>query len=487
MLSPEDVRALDLNSAWHGVSTHALMHNAGRAVAEVATKRYAPRHALVLAGLSNNGGDGAVAARLLAEAGVAVSVLYAGDPAEIRTEEARAAFAAIDGRQVRVERWRGAERAKELLHDADLVIDALLGVGAEGDLREPVRTLVRLANASRRRILAVDVPTGLGGRLQVRPDATVTLHDRKRGMTPATCGSIQVRDIGIPEAAHDAGPGDLAVHFPRHAVGSHKGDNGRLVVFAGGPYSGAALLASLAALRTGVDLVVLVTPEDVAEAARVASPDLVVVQASEDDHLVPQDLKIAERHLARASAVLAGPGLGTHRDTQAFLGALLGHPRAKKLPLVLDADAHAVARRHIPFAPRRPVLVTPHAREFRDLTGKALPKDLPKKRRVAEAQARRIGATILLKGPTDVITDGRVTKLNQVHHPWMTVGGTGDVLAGLCGGFVAQGLSPVRAATAAAFLNGAAGRKAFERTSWSTRATDLLEAIPDVLRDWIRE
>lgn len=484
MLTAEDVRVLDLNSAFHGVPTSVLMRNAGRAVAEEVMRRHAPTRVLVLAGLGNNGGDGAVAADVLAQGGVAVTVLLAADSRRIRTPEARLAFATLDGRGVRVEAYRSPQRLKELLSDADLVIDALLGVGARGDLREPIRTIARAANASRRTIVAIDVPTGLGGKGVVNAGLTVTLHDRKPAMSRHACGTVVVRDIGIPARAAEIGPGDLVVHYPRPEADSHKGENGRLLAILGGPYTGAPILASMAAARTGCDLVHLATPQAAARAAQAHAPDLIVHAGADPLHLVPEDVDAMEPLLARVDAVLMGSGLGSDRRTRAAVERVLEVTQRRRLPLVLDADALAVAGKHPDLLRRRPVLATPHAAEFRALTGRTAPRGAGAAP-IVQAQARRLGCGILLKARVAVATDGRATRIGRIHPPGLTPGGIGDVLAGSCAALVARGLDPLRAATAGSFLVGAAARTAFDERSWGARASDVLEALPRTLRTWL--
>jgi NAD(P)H-hydrate epimerase len=191
------------------------------------------------------------------------------------------------------------------------------------------------------------------------------------------------------------------------------------------------------------------------------------------------------RLVGKSDAVLLGPGLGNAPATLQFAREVAKLAALNEKSLVLDADALVALGKEPEILRRKSVLATPHHREFRDLTGKALPEDAKAAARTAQAQAKRLGATLLVKGPTDIITDGPQLRFNDVHHPWMTVGGTGDVLAGLCAGLVAKGLSPFEGACAAAFLNGAAGLGAFEEKSWGARASDILEEIPRVLRDWV--
>jgi ADP-dependent NAD(P)H-hydrate dehydratase / NAD(P)H-hydrate epimerase len=485
MLTADDVRVLDHNSAWHGVPPSLLMQNAGRAVAEETTRAFKPKRVLVLAGLGNNGGDGAVAARHLADAGATVTVLYAGDPDRVQTGEARLARDTLDRRRIRVEAYRSATRLRHLLRESDVVVDALLGIGVAGDLREPIRTIVRLANASRRPVVSVDVPTGLGGRQAVRPRVTVTLHDRKVGMRPSNSGRVRVRAIGIPDAAaREVGPGDLAVHYPRPLPESHKGENGRLLAVLGGPYTGAPLLGSLAALRTGCDIVRLYAPREAARAAQAHSPDLIVEPGREDRRLVVDDVDALEPLLERSGAVLTGSGLGTDRATQAAIERLLQLTQRRRLPIVLDADALVVAGRRPELLRGRPVLCTPHAGEYRRLAGEAAPKGDGAETKVAAA-ARGLRATILLKAPTAIVTDGERTRLARVHPRGLTPGGVGDVLAGAAAGLMAKGLEPFRSAAAASFLVGAAARRACDRQGWGARATDILAEVGPVLRDWV--
>ena len=344
-----EFRILDANAPPHGVSLKTLMSNAARACAEVATKRFAPTRVLLLCGPGNNGGDGYAMASLLA-ADAEVSVVVATKP---KTEEAKWAFGGLDRGRIHVEPFRDVARLKELLRDADLVIDALMGSGIHGELRAPFDTIVRAVNASRRPVLSIDVPTGFGGKLAIRPAATVALHEKKTGMTPTNSGAILVRDIGIPEAAAtEVGPGDFTATYPRNGPDSHKGMNGRVLVVAGGPYTGAPILCALAALRSGVDLVRLYGPSDSTAAAQVVQPDLIVHPGVEPRRLVVEAVHTHDhrgRHVERCEVAaplrdqLAVAGehdrLGpTRRDVHRDLTATVVLERL--------GDARSPARRH---------------------------------------------------------------------------------------------------------------------------------------------
>lgn len=460
------------------------MQNAAQALAEE-VRRLRPRRLLVACGPGNNGGDGLAMAALLADE-MEVRILLAEPAAQIRQPEARWALDQIDPARTPVQVYDGPVRFRELAASCDLVVDALLGSGTRGDPRGTIGELVRLINASRKPVLSVDVPSGLGTRLQVRPKVTVALHARKEGMTARNSGRILVRDIGIPPAAvEQVGPADFFVPYPRNPPDSHKGQNGRVLVVAGGPYTGAAILCASAALRSGVDLVRLYAPSDAARAAQGRYPDLIVHPATEARRLVEEDVAPIRSLMGRVDAVLVGPGLGEDRSTVEAIRQILRAAASLGVKTVLDADALVVAGQDERLVRRLRPLATPHHGEFREFTGRAVPKDWARAKTVVQDEARRLRSTLLVKGAVDLISDGRRTKENHIHHPGMTVGGTGDVLAGLCAGFVSKGMEPFRAACAAAFVNGEAGRRAAGRQGGSLVATDLVREMPRVFRTWL--
>jgi NAD(P)H-hydrate epimerase len=385
-----------------------------------------------------------------------------------------------------METFEDPARLSELAKGADLIVDALLGTGTRGELREPMRTIVRTLNASRRPILSIDVPTGFEGKTAIRPTVTVALHAKKQGMTRANSGRVIVRSIGIPrEAQEQVGPADFFVAYPRNARASHKGQNGRVLIVAGGPYTGAPMLSASAAMRSGVDIVHLVTPGSAARAAQARYPDLIVHAGADERRLVAEDAAMVKRLLPKVDAVLIGPGLGDDRHTVEAVETILRALAGTKARAVLDADAIAVAGRDPRLARRLRPLVTPHHGEFKEYTGKKVPKDGPAARRLVLKEAKRLQSTLLVKGAVDLVSDGVRLKENHIHHPAMTTGGTGDVLAGICAAFVAKGMEPMRAACAAAFVNGEAGRRVAARQGGSLVATDLVRELPGVFRAWL--
>ncbi|GAF92613.1 unnamed protein product, partial [marine sediment metagenome] len=227
-----------------------------------------------------------------------------------------------------------------------------------------------------------------------------------------------------------------------------------LVIGGSNVFSGAPALAAMAALRTGVDLVSVAAPEKTATAISSMSPALITIKLK-GKHLNSSNLPALKEHLESATAVVLGPGLGLHSETKEATKEIIEQLEEKGTPLLLDADglkAFAEFKRKVEL----PVVLTPHAREYEILTGNKLPNDLRKRAEKIQKRARKLGATILLKGHVDVISNGMDVKFNFTGNPGMTVGGTGDVLSGVVGGFVGDG---------SGFVQGCGGRRVYQRCS----------------------
>jgi hydroxyethylthiazole kinase-like uncharacterized protein yjeF len=470
-ISPEEVKVLDINSRHLGVKTITLMESAGAAVARYVIDNYpAKSRVAILCGSGNNGGDGFVAARHL-EQTMAVRVFLL-DP----EEEASSDIAAVNLHRVRA-LARGVKSFD--IKECDVVIDAMLGVGMSGKPREPAAGVIKKLNRSRKPVVSVDVPSGWPSELSVRPQTTVTFHAAKAGMNRRNSGKIVIADIGIPDDAQTyCGPGDFSL-LPRRKPDAHKGDAGRVLVIGGGPYTGAPAFTGMAAMRSGVDLVFVATPEPAALPVAVHSPSL-IVHTLEGDVLTEGHVQGLLSMTKDADAVAIGPGLGSAPETLRAVQRFV--PKCVK-PMVIDADAITACGTKPQILRNRQVVITPHASEFKRLTGRALGTDDPAKRgeKVKEAAAR-LRANILLKGPVDVISDGGTVKLNKTGNNALAVGGTGDVLTGLVAGMIAQGAKPFHAARIGAFAMGLAGDLAFEEKSYGLVATDVVDKIPFVLR-----
>ena len=482
MIPFQEVSVLDRNAQYLGVPTSQLMENAGKAVADAVMKRYSLPHkkVTVLCGTGNNGGDGFVVARYL-RVHCEVTVVLLGEEKNITSENARINLSKIRGKGGSPKILILPANVGEIISSSDIVIDAMLGVGLSGKLREPYASVVKRLNASHKQVVSVDVPTGIGTDLAVRPNMTVTFHDLKAGMESARCGKVLVADIGIPKDAETyIGPGEF-VYMPRPSPGSRKGENGRLVIVGGGPYTGAPAFSGLAAYRVGVDLVRVLTPSSAAGIIASYSPTFIVHplagQGLNASHV--EDVMAA---LNDCDAMIIGPGLGSAPDTLAAICDILS--RCQK-PVVIDADAiRAVGQNRKALKDVKGV-ITPHAGEFELLAGEKLPEDLEGRARAVKSWAKRLDMTILLKGHTDVVSDGNLVKFNRAGNPGMTVGGTGDVLTGIVGGLLAKKVSPFNAARMAALTNGYSGDLAFAEDGYSIGPLEVIGHITETFKKFV--
>ncbi|OGS40004.1 MAG: hypothetical protein A3K77_06000, partial [Euryarchaeota archaeon RBG_13_31_8] len=464
------------------------------------------KNIIVLCGTGNNGGDGFVAARYLSEKNN-VTVFLLGKTNDIRTDISKKNFEIIkNNKKIKIYNISDTQKIVDLISKNDVIIDAMLGIGLSGEIREPYFTIVKnINNTQKKIILSIDVPTGLGTSNYVKADYTITFHDIKKEMNSKNCGDIIIVDIGIPKKAEEyVGPGELKTYYPIPKKESHKGDNGRLLIVGGGPYYGAPALSSFAAQRTGVDLVIIATPKKVAKAITTyspllikpvklakhlakISPTLIVNELSDEKNLVLSDIKIIEKLINKADALLIGPGLGMEKQTQLTIEKIIEKFNEQKKPIVIDADAIRVVGKKQNLIKNTKTVITPHTQEFKYLTGVNLKKDIKKRKEETQKWAKKLGVTIVLKGSIDIISNGEKTKLNDFHNPSMTVGGTGDVLAGIIGALLSKGVEPFNAARMGIFINGAAGNLAFEKYSYGLIATDVIEQIPNVFKKYLSE
>ncbi len=442
-----------------GVPGRDLMERAGKAVALAIMESHARRPVLVLCGPGNNGGDGFVAARHLRAAGWAIRLVLFGEAEKLKGDAAWAAGT-----------WTGAVEpwSVDLLDDAPLIVDAIFGAGLSRPIDGEVAEAIDLVNERRLTVIAVDVPTGLHGDTgeilgwALRAETTVSFFRGKPGHHTVEglrrCGRLRIVDIGIPAQALASieprtwlnAPALWSHLLQRTDIADHKYARGHLTILAGPHATGAARLAALAGRRVGAGLVTIAAFRSTLAAFQAAEPGNLIVEA--DDAAMFTQLLGDERR----NAILIGPGSGVADRTRDSVLAALGTRRR----VVLDADAITVFAREPELLFRSiagPTLLTPHEGEFRrlfpDLGGTA-----DKLRRVRHAAARS-GATILLKGPDTVIAtpDGRAI-VNTHASPALATAGSGDVLAGLIGGLLAQELTPFAAAAAAAWLHGECAR-----------------------------
>ncbi len=483
LLTPAEMAKADDLTIANGIPGIQLMESAGLAVAEVARRRLgAGQRVAVLVGPGNNGGDGLVAARVLAETGIEVTAGLMKPAAELSGDAALAAAS-----------WHGpsVSLSPTLVDKADLIVDALFGAGLDRPVGGVAAEVIDAVNGSGVPVVAVDLPSGINGRngrvmgTAIEATESVTFFRLKPGhlLQPgrAHAGRLTVADIGINPASLGIVRPTLFRNMPRLwslpplEVEGHKYRRGHAVVVSGpGTRTGAARLAARGALRVGAGLVTLASPTDAlaVNAAHLTAIMLLPMEGAEGLGTI-----LADR---RRNAIVLGPGLGIGPATVDLVGAAL----AARAATVLDADAltsFADAPEKL-FAMMRQrgkaVVCTPHEGEFARLLPSLADRD-SKVDRAREA-AHDSGAVFVLKGPDTVVAapDGRAAIADNAP-PTLATAGSGDVLAGMVGGLLAQGMPAFEAAAAAVWLHGAAART----VGRGLIAEDLPEALPRVFAE----
>jgi hydroxyethylthiazole kinase-like uncharacterized protein yjeF len=453
---------------------------------------------VVLAGSGDNGGDALFAGALLARRGAAVTAVAAlladGAPKAHPggVAELRAAGGRIAGDENPVPR-------------ADLIIDGLLGIGGRGGLREPFARLAAAARQAQRAgatVVAVDLPSGIDadtGAVQgpaVRADATVTFGAVKPGLLidpgASHAGAVELIDIGLGPYLKD-GPAarapqrdDISGLLPRPGPESDKYRRGVLGLMAGSDrFTGAAVLATGGAVHGGAGMVRVVTAQAAAAVVRQAWPEVVLtVYPADSDTTVRSGEKDLLSSAGRVQAWVAGPGMGTGQDAAERLAAVLG----TDLPVLVDADGLTILSTEGGLLPRAaPTLITPHAGELARLLGTDGASVEARRLEHARRAADGLGVTVLLKGSTTVVAPpgDQPVLVNPTGTPWLATAGSGDVLSGLAGALLAQGLAPAEAGLAGAYLHGLAARLAAQPSGGSQApigASEVVRALPAAFR-----
>ena len=516
LATAEEMRRADRRAtAEFGLSSLILMENAGRGAADAIERVLGlcrGRRVAVVCGKGQNGGDGFVVARHLMGRGSAVEVWLIGRAADVMGDAATNLAVLRRGSLPVMEATEAAgssgfDDLRRGLSRADLVVDALLGTGVRGPADGVMGAAIAAINEASRPVCALDLPSGLsadGGDLlgpTVRARLTVTFGLPKVGLFvgagPRQAGRVELVDLGVPRAWLEGGlrvglveAEDIGAVVPARPADAHKGRYGHLLVVAGSlGKTGAAVLACLGALRSGTGLVTCALPatQQPVVAARLAEAMTEALAETTAQTLSAKALDRLLELAGRMDAVAVGPGIGLELETQATVRDLI---QTAERPMVVDADALTALSGHLALLRRArgPRLLTPHPGEAARLL----------QRSVADVQADRIesarrlagetGAIVALKGAgTLVAAQGGEVTVNPTGNPGMATGGTGDVLTGIAGGLLAQGLAPESALRAAVYLHGlAGGLAAAARGEVGLIAGDVADAVPAAIVQLLR-
>ncbi|HXG52619.1 MAG TPA: NAD(P)H-hydrate dehydratase [candidate division Zixibacteria bacterium] len=510
VVTAEEMREMDrLTIERYGVPSLQLMERAGERIVEAVLERYRPcarKGVLVVAGKGNNGGDGFVAARLLRKKRIPCEVALLAKPEELSADAAHnfRAFVRSKGKVTQIGSGE-LDRLQACLRGKGLLLDAILGTGMKSEVRGLYAEAITLMNACGVPIVAVDVPSGLDADrgvplgVAIQAEMTVSLGFAKLGLVihPGIdyAGDLAIADIGIdPRAAAEVGgktellePGEMGRLIPVREADSHKGTYGHLLIVAGSRgKTGAAIMASRAAMRTGAGLVTLAAPRslnDILAGALVEAMTEPLKENAAEEMESPDDEEW-RRLLQRKSALVFGPGIGVTDATRRMIRWLL---RNLEAPWVIDADGLnnlALEIDRLAKAKSAPIL-TPHPGEMARLLGvetAAISRDRVGAARSFAAAHR---CYLVLKGARTVIAtpEGRVS-INPTGNPGMASGGMGDVLAGMIGALLSQGFPPGEAARLGVYLHGYVGdRIAARKGEIGLIASDLIEGLPEAIRE----
>lgn len=515
LVTSAQMRELEQAAVAAGVSEPQLMEEAGLAAAQEAWMMLGTieeRRILVLAGPGNNGGDGLVAARHLRDWGADVTVYLP----KHREDDHHAA--ALREREVEFVQGGddGHERLQELTSSAELVVDAILGIGqsrpiAEGDGIAVALAALRTARAGflPPKLLAIDVPTGVDATRgasdphTVRADMTVTFGLPKLGMYIAPgaelVGEVQVADIGIPREATDAVATELMTRrwaramVPGRPEESNKGTFGRVLAIGGSPqYRGAPVLVAQGAYRAGAGLMTVACPEPVIASIAPGIPEATwqPLPSDADGHIVEGAVATLRAVLPGFTTAVIGPGMGTGGDTGAFTWAMLQELGAD-LPagFVVDADALNCLAAMGEVGATLPVqaVLTPHPGEMARMLGRSVAEIQDDRLVAANEAAQRFGCTVVLKGSRTIVAaaDGAV-RISPYGNPLLATAGSGDVLAGIIAAYIAQGLSPFDAASLGVYVHALVGEAARgTHGSAGMMAGDIAASLPGVVRELV--
>jgi|TARA_Y100000294_G_scaffold97831_1_gene90935 NAD(P)H-hydrate epimerase len=503
ILSTEEARSVDHHTSKElGVSGETLMQKAGKAIVEKAKEMFAgsgSKRVIVLCGKGNNGGDGFTAAELLVKEGFDCKLISTVAQEEI-TGDAKIFHDRCINAGLRIVYEAVSDDFN--LSDYDLILDGLLGTGIKGQVRPNTSEWIKAINSSNVSVLAIDIPSGVNGNsgqvsgIAVKSDATVTMGFLKQGIViepgASLAGEISVADIGYPKDAFDILQTDkklinhtLAKQFlTPPPPDTYKHRQGKVLIIGGSKgYTGAGCLAAQGALRAGAGLVIAAVPASLNAIYESKLTEVITAPLSDggSGHFRLDDVDIIEEKLEWCDALIIGPGLGTDDESLNFAEAVV---KSSSKPMVIDADALRVFHGNLDVFSelKSDFVITPHHGEAAQLLN--LEKEVVSSDpfNFAFDVWQKTGGTVVLKGAPTLVASGELISANVTGHRGLATGGSGDVLSGIIGSFMAQGLTPEVAARVGVLIHGEAADILLKKYGFrGLLAGDLLEVLPTVL------
>ncbi len=509
LVTAEEMRSLDEEAIKKiGIPSIVLMKNAGLKTAQVIEKEYSPlkgKYVGIFCGPGNNGGDGMVVARHLFNYGIKVKIFLLGKKEKLKKDAARnlAIAEKMDIFIKEITSSEDVEFLKNELKEAEVVVDAILGTGSRGAPRGLMKEVITLINTCSKNILALDIPTGVDADTgevageAVKADYTVTFAYPKRGLYlyPGMdyAGRIKIVDIGIPSTPEEKRikselltSSDISKDLFYRKPSSHKGSFGHLLVIAGSEgMTGAASLSALAALRMGAGLVTLGIPESLNPILEIklTEPMTLPLPETKEKTLSYRAFEKIKKFSQKCKAIALGPGISGHKESKELVSMII---KRLNIPLVLDADGINALSGQVSLLSKykAPLIITPHPGEMSRLLKISLEEVQKDRIKSATTLAKKAGAIAVLKGARTIIADKEGNSwVNSTGNPGMASAGVGDVLTGIIGGLLAQGISPLEAAKAGVYLHGYAADLAIQKKEeMSLIASDILAHLPEAIR-----
>ncbi|MBD3192533.1 MAG: NAD(P)H-hydrate dehydratase [Candidatus Heimdallarchaeota archaeon] len=495
VITSKEMQIICRNCEEMGISSLQLMENAGAAATNMILKSFPnSKKVIICCGTGYNGGVGMVVARHLAPHQKKVIVAIVKKDGLIESDITLRNYQILQEMECSIELINISESTvrnfKRLLTDADLIVDALFDLGFSGTLSEFSRRVIQSINATNKKVLCLDLPSGMISdnkkkpKTMIKADLIVTFHDTKLCLTRKELKEKTVIcNIGIPpEAQIFVGRGDLETVFSETVAYSQNGENRMVLVVGGSEKSPSApVLSAQAALQTGADLIVSCIPQSIEDEVKSTSPNM-IFQSFSGNYLNPKHVKEIVELLKNFDSLILGPGLNNHSDSTKFVQQLLQKINNRKKSIIIDGDALRAIKNHPSLIQDKQVILTPNIEEFQFFFNIDNMQDkIIERSYLVYQMARKYFTTILLKGKYDYISDGQNKKINRTGHKGMTVAGTGDVLAGILGTLSINVNSSFQAACASAYLAGKAGEMAAKDFGTSLLPTDVIARIPDII------